>query len=623
MRKYAILAMMLLGIGGGSAWADYLILVAKVGGGPMGDPSMYPEGMGIPGMEGSPALPPVMPQPMPIDPMSTEGMFPGDGTALPMTKKPRFVTLVVEMGTSLTPKMANDFKEAKTYLSIPNPWKGVTAVLSPKVLETNPSLTAVAVLHVGADRKLFPSVGRRLADKKNALQRDGDQATAEKYLDLADWTLRHGLLDDYIKVMEEMAEKHESHPAVASYKKIHQQLNEAKIPDNMRAWQAKLPLYKSESSTHYVLFHNQPVATALGVKSHLDYLEKTYRIGCYWFARRGQMVPSPQQKMMAVLTFKPNEYTDLHGVLGGSLRVEDGFFVRRHNLSILSGTTQNDSYEALEAFSSDMWQKSEFRDRDRLLQQRGRPKDLQEQQARSVAMMLQVLESRGARASCSHLAGRQFLFSAGLLPSNVRVPEWVQFGMGSFLESPVNSPWASPTGPSALYLPMFKELKQKNKLETRASETLQKVITNAYFRKALDAEKEPDQEELDKARSSSWALTYFLAHRRFEDLLRYYKALGKMPRDLELSEPVLLETFARAFDLWNAETNTVDKRKFDILASQWYDDINRTFTEGDEIFLSVKDAVDAVEKALKNPKAVDPNNPMGVPGDPMFQGTQP
>jgi hypothetical protein len=191
MRNYAILAVtLLLGISAGVAQADYMILVAKVGGAPPGAPGSSPGSGCCPmGTDTSTV-------PMPYDPMSAEGMYSPDGSGVPMKTKPKFITLVVETGLSLTPRMANDFKEAKRAISIPNPWRGATSVLSPKILETHPSLTAVAHLHVGADRKLFPSVAKRLADKKNGLLRDGDQATAEKYLDAADWALRFGLLDD-------------------------------------------------------------------------------------------------------------------------------------------------------------------------------------------------------------------------------------------------------------------------------------------------------------------------------------------------------------------------------------------------------------------------------------------
>ena len=79
--------------------------------------------------------------------------------------------------------------------------------------------------------------------------------------------------------------------------------------------------------------------------------------------------------------------------------------------------------------------------------------------------------------------------TTGLLPANVAAPEWVLFGMGSFFETPPESPWGGPGAPSFYYLPRFKEM--KGKLAKTPYEALRKVVTDQYFRQAaLVPEKE-------------------------------------------------------------------------------------------------------------------------------------
>ena len=49
----------------------------------------------------------------------------------------------------------------------------------------------------------------------------------------------------------------------------------------------------------------------------------------------------------------------------------------------------------------------------------------------------------------------------------------------------------------------------------------------------------------------AWSLTYFLAHRKLGNdrfgLIRYYRELARMPRDLEFDGDSLVLLFARAF----------------------------------------------------------------------------
>jgi hypothetical protein len=232
-----------------------------------------------------------------------------------------------------------------------------------------------------------------------------------------------------------------------------------------------------------------------------------------------------------------------------------------------------------------------------------------------LALMLRALEKEAELATISHDASRQLLFASGLLPRNVAVPEWILFGMGSFFETPLQSPWPSMGAPSAYYLPRWTELKGKG-FEKSPGQTLRKVITDAYFRsvpeegKAGSAERQAHDAAVRRARTAAWSLTYFLAtsNLRFTGLQRYFKELSKMPRDIELDDEVLLGCFARAFGMVDA-SNKVDNKKLDDLAREWYSHMDNVHFDSESIMKKIREVFR--EKLKEMQEAANENDGQG------------
>ena len=165
-----------------------------------------------------------------------------------------------------------------------------------------------------------------------------------------------------------------------------------------------------------------------------------------------------------------------------------------------------------------------------------------------LALLQNVSESDGERASITHNGTRQLVYASGLLPSTVAAPEWLQFGMGSFFETPMGSPFVSMGGTSTEYMPLWRDLrklKQLGKTKEHPNhdpvETLRLVVTDSYFRQA---HQDGSFSSLRRARASSWALLYFLLQHNklegqkpnLEGLQRYFQEMAKMPRERELDE---------------------------------------------------------------------------------------
>jgi hypothetical protein len=141
------------------------------------------------------------------------------------------------------------------------------------------------------------------------------------------------------------------------------------------------------------------------------------------------------------------------------------------------------------------------------------------------------------------------------------------FGMGSFFETPPESPWASIGAPSFYYLPRFREMNKAHKFGRTPLDTLREVVTDSYFRR-LPTDTAAHEAAIRKARTAAWSLTYFLAQQKLAGLLRYFTELSKMPRDMELDDDVLLAAFARSFDCVDANKQ-IDTGKLRALAEQW------------------------------------------------------
>src|SRR5262249_32968644 len=122
------------------------------------------------------------------------------------------------------------------------------------------------------------------------------------------------------------------------------------------------------------------------------------------------------------------------------------------------------------------------------------------------------------------------------------------------------------------YVYTYKVWRKGKKLDEPKT-ALERVVTDQYFRLSKG---DKDPVALEKARTLSWALNYFLAQRKLPELLNYSHELSGLPRDLEFDDPVLLQCFARAFNLTDAKDPTkIDRFKLNALAREWDDYIAR------------------------------------------------
>jgi hypothetical protein len=574
--------------------------------------------------------------------------MPGEDNALEEVAS-NIISVVVEFDagspTAFAPHL-KAFNAGSGFLYAKTRW-GVPPLICEQGLSKKEEVHSVAFVPLQVNDKkapqLFASPSKRIADRSAELAVKKD-APIEDALDLAEDALAFGQVDRFVEVMHKLAndEGKKSNPAVQAFAKVQSQLTDKTLKDPAGAHLQRLKeKYRVVTSRHYILFHNLPPADVLDAQSRVDRLEAAFKTVYYWFALRGKELPVSDEKLVAVLTTPDVDFKDLHVLLGKGPVVADSFLARRENMAIFSSRRTDKMYDALEKFANATYYTDGAYNRADLAKSKNNvpPKEFKEQQAKSFALMLKAMEVQGEIAATSHQASRQLLFAAGLLPRNVHVPEWAQFGFASFFETPLDAAYSTAGRPNFQHLAAFRELqkapdKEKDKnappverIETSLSSvTLKAVVTDAYFRQAQLIDSKAQFPYLAKARATAWALMFYLMRNERDGLARYWAELGKMPRDMELDEEQLWACFARAFGAYDPKTGTVNTRVLDQLARKWEDDLKRARIDALDLNNAVKDARKSVEKIVStsgSPTGPGFPGPGGGPGFPGPGGSFP
>ena len=423
----------------------------------------------------------------------------------------------------------------------------------------------MTVLTTGGGKHLA-TVGFRFEKMMKDLTKDKHTPTTQELVDKAHWALEHGLVDECGRVMSGL--KDMSHPAVTAFHKVQDGLKKSLRDDGGAAgWKRQFQNFRVTTSPHYALMHNAGSDEAREVVSRLAHLEKNLNAFYYWHALRGVALETPRQRLVAILEASKNDgakaFLRDNEIFESVPITADSFYSPRHNLVVFCSLRRDQPYSALTRLTEQYWKTF---DRFQILRSnRAFPKgtsDAQKVSAQTLALLTRALDEDGEAAAVSHSGTRQLLTASGLLPRCVTLPQWLQSGTGSFFETPYCSPWKQYGAPHWIYLFSFRELQKQKKLGA-PHQLLRDIITDKYFKES----KKKGQPSV-KARATAWALTYYLAQRHLPELLRFYKELSRLPRDLDFDNAVVMRCFARAFGCVDARNN-LDEAKFTSMANNW------------------------------------------------------
>jgi len=432
------------------------------------------------------------------------------------------------------------------------------------------------------------TVAQRFTDQKNLIKAE-DPDRADKLIKLARWALAHGLVDKVDTIMEELEKIDPKNHIVATFNKVRDGLNrDVTGLDPGVSWRDRLGDFTATNSKHYVLISD--AKTAKEAQTRLDLLERNMSGFYYWFALRGKALPVPKYRLVTALEASPDSLQrHRRDIFDDAEMVADGFYVPRDNLAILSNERLDEGYAALEKTSSPYWKTWS---QEQLFEEHPRSSKSysanEKARAETFALLLKAQREEADLATISHEGTRQLIVASGLLPASVVAPAWLDFGIPSFFETPKGSYWPGFGESHILYHTNFKrwrDPKSKNALPDAVA-ALKAVITDEYFHKAQQGKfKESKDKEaaLARARTTAWALGFYLASSKLDGLLKYYQEISRMPRDLPIDADSLVLLFARAFNLVEASNpNQIDENAFGNFANAWYYFMDRTPLEIEE-----------------------------------------
>lgn len=655
MKRGTLALLVLLGGAVSTATADYILIVANFGQGPIlraaagpgagpgnplvvgqlpGGPGNFPPGAppGGPGgiLPGAPPIAPGRPGAPPAGPGGLPGA-PGAAPAAPAfdpDTAPLLTLTVVEVERNMTTRdglMLAAGRQVGYPLRTSVQFK--LGDFNGKIFLCNTPSTSIYLLH--PDNKPTPPLHRVYDDKLKLVMDPKTAAGAPQWVELAEWCLAHGMIDHFKEHMDKAAELDKTEPHVAGYLLMKATLAKpVESVDTAGPWRKQLltARYETTNSPHYALLQND----SANAKSRVNRMEDALQSYYYWFALRGVQLPVPTRRLVGVLTADPKEFKRLNSTLDSTPVISDSFYARHENLAVFSSQRLDDAYDHLRIMSAPLWTQG-FSQEDVLKGKYPQKVMLtnpgQVYEAMTMALMLKAMHVDAEISGTSHDATRQLMYASGLLQPSVIAPEWVQFGVSTFFETAPGSPWPTVGLPHFVYWPMYRDLVAFKKLPQDPVELLKTVVTDGYFRRlSLGQKKDAD---LRKARATAWSLTNFLIRKRMEGLQRYFKELAQMPRDMALDEETLWLAFARAFGAVDA-SGQPDVNALRDLADAWDKDVrldeydNRELNVMRTIWQSYKE-VAARLSAPPMPAGTVPGFPPGAvpPGGVPRQPAQP
>jgi hypothetical protein len=118
----------------------------------------------------------------------------------------------------------------------------------------------------------------------------------------------------------------------------------------------------------------------------------------------------------------------------------------------------------------------------------------------------------------------------------VRVPKWVHEGLAAYFESPNDGAWSGIGAVNEQRIKYYRALEPD-----KEHSNLNFIVGDQIFDYAASLG------AVLHGYGQAWAITHFLVEKHFDELMRFYKALGELPPDIEFTPEVLNPLFDREF----------------------------------------------------------------------------
>jgi hypothetical protein len=365
-------------------------------------------------------------------------------------------------------------------------------------------------------------------DKQFAGAEKGD---AKQRLDAARWALKHGMLPESYRALELVVQADANHAVAKNMLELRQRLAAPLAESDAEEKQLREMFgnsMKIKKSPHYLLIYDTPDARA---QERLDLLERVYETFFMWFALNGRVLDKPPQRLMVALFNDQKDYLDYSTRLDPDLKNAAGFWSGDTNVAVFFAQGTRDEFKRLTEGAKKLEDLKKEAERLKL-PNRGDLVRL----ADTLKLLVLVAQENEDIEVVTHEATHQVAGNSGLFPRRIRIPKWAQEGMAAFFEAPYEATWSGIGAVNQYRLDYYRALR-----DDRVHSDVDFIVTDQIYSRAAS------NGAIMHAYGQAWALTHFLMDKRFDDLMKYYANLARLPADMVLNEQTLKQCFDAAF----------------------------------------------------------------------------
>lgn len=356
------------------------------------------------------------------------------------------------------------------------------------------------------------------------------------------WALKHGMLDDYYDGMTEALKVDPKYEEAKRILALREQLRRPLPPRDGEADEMRRFVHRNEmkfaSSAHFALLYDTPDKPDKKARSkkprheqRLELLERVYESFLLTFYSHGVDLELPKQRLQVALFNNYADFKDFSTRLSSELVNVAGFYLPVQNISFFFDHGSSETFQELNKLATALKDVGQG-----AVKMKARnAKDIM-RLAKTVDLLIQIDQESNDIEVVSHEATHQMAANTGLFPHHVRVPSWVHEGLAAYFESPNDGAWSGIGAVNERRIRYYRALEPD-----RVHSNLDFIVGDQIFDYAASLG------ATLHGYGQAWALTHFLVEKHFDELMRFYKALGELPPDINFTPDVLNALFDRTF----------------------------------------------------------------------------
>lgn len=359
---------------------------------------------------------------------------------------------------------------------------------------------------------------------------------AEKRYQAAQWALRHGLLPQFYDAVDKTLEANPQHQRATLVKKlkqrIEQPIGDSSVQEKEMRDLVGRPEMKVKMSKHFILLHDTPDKPAENRKipradERLQLLEQVYESFLLRFYASGVELEIPKDRLKVVLFSQHQDYLFFATKLDPGLASAAGFWGHDDNTGVFYDNGTSEDFKELLDLSDDLQKEKKEAQRVRA----ANAADIV-RFADALKFIVDLERENLDIEVVSHEATHQMAGNTGLLPRDVRIPSWVHEGLATYFEAPDGASWSGIGAVNADRLKWYRLLEPD-----REHSNIDFIVGDQIFDYA--------KTHAGKVAGygQAWAITHFLMERHMDEFIAFYRRLGEMPPDVQLSQEILSQLF--------------------------------------------------------------------------------